>query len=144
MREYFKELYRRPEMYDPLWLNSFRILPVRMGRGQQFVSQIVWLPLEPATLVTEFSDRLSEVGKTFGIEGSFGYFVPIDYGTRAVAEFDFYYDQTNTQQCLAVTEALSECKHVLEELVDNGTIVCTGSDLIGQGMARYQSYLFGR
>lgn len=144
MNEFFKTLYRRREMFDPVWLNSFRILPARMGRGHQFASQVVYLPLEPGTLVADFSDRLSDVGKKYGIEGSFGYFVPLHQGIRAVAEFDYYYDQTNKQQCSAVTEVLSECKRIIKESVDKGAIVCAGSDLAGQGMTRSQSYLFVR
>jgi hypothetical protein len=144
LRDFYRKLQRRDELSDPVWLNTFRILPARMGRGHQFVSQIGWVPLSPATAIRDFNDALAKVAERLALEGAFGYFVPIDHGTRAVVEFDFYFDGADSEARERVRIALADCALVIDELTRSQTVARRGSELVGQGMARYQSYLFER
>jgi hypothetical protein len=144
LRSFLKEIFLRPEMLDPSWLNSFRVLSARMGRGHQFAGQSAYLSLDPPDGARKLTERLTELGREHGIKGDFGYLVPIDNGTRAVMEYDFYYDQTNAEANKTMVTLLAKSKTALKELAAEGTIIWTGADLEGHGLARYQSYLFGR
>lgn len=141
-REFLRSVFARPEMTDPAWLNSFRILPARMGRSHQFVAQIGWLSMTPKK-IREFVSQLQVVARRHGVGGDFGYLVPIDHGTRAVSEFDFYYDPTSEPECARMVDVLADARKILSGLIERQTLVCTGADIGGKGLSRYQSYLYG-
>ena len=60
----------------------------------------------------------------------------------AYQEFDFYFDGADQEARERVRLALADCALVIDELARSQTVARRGSELVGQGMARYQSYLF--
>jgi hypothetical protein len=142
LREFYRQLYSREELVDPVWLNTFRILPARMGRGHQFASQIAWITMRPPDAVQSFSDELQGVANQHGVTGAFGYLVPIDHGTRAIVEYDFYFDAAIDAEKQRVCDALVDAAACISTLSEAGIVRRRGASLVGQGMSRYQSYLF--
>ncbi len=143
MRDFFTALRRNPERSDPLWLNSFRILPARMGRGEQFISRVLYYALEDPRSIIQACDRLGEVGERHGLRHGFGYLVPLEEGTRGLMEYDYYFDQTNPAHVEAMREAMKESAELVAQLSARPGFVCSGEWILMQGMSRPETYLFG-
>jgi hypothetical protein len=141
MRQFFADFYARPESSDPVWLNSFRILPARMGRGHQFVSRILYFALEDAEPILNACRRLAEIGDRHDLRHGFGYLLPLDEGTRAVVEYDYYYDRTDARQLESMRKAMAESAGMIRGLVSSPGFVCSGESVLMQGLCRSETYL---
>ena len=67
MREFYRELYARPEMTDLVWLNMYRILSSRIGRGRPFYGMVVYVPMEDLEAIAEVCGQLKAVGDKHGL-----------------------------------------------------------------------------
>jgi len=143
LRGFFEAFLRRPETADPVWLNLFRILPARMGRGHQFVSRILYCSLDEPGAIPLACRRLGEVGDRHRLPHAFGYLVPLADGTRAVMEYDLYFDATDPRQVRAIRAAMKESADVERELCAGSAFVCSGESVRLRGLSRPATYLFG-
>jgi hypothetical protein len=144
LRPFFEEFYARPDSSDPVWLNDFRILPARMGRGHQFVSRILYFSLDNPEPVLSACDRLATIGDQQGLRHGFGYLLPFSGGTRAVMEYDYYFDRTNTAEVQRMKAAMRESSAFIRTLDGTLGFVCSGETVLMQGLCRPESYLYGR
>ena len=53
MKDFFRELYSRPQMTDLFWLNKFRPLSSRMGRNHSIFAAGLYGPLEGEALIEQ-------------------------------------------------------------------------------------------
>lgn len=144
MRDFFSEFYSRPESTDPVWLNSFRILPARMGRGRQFVSKILYYDLRYPHEIVDACGQLGLTGDKHNLKHGFGYLLPFADGTRAVLEYDYYYDRTDAVDVDSMKRAMGEAAVKVGELRSSPGFVCSGETVFMQGLCRPETYLFGR
>lgn len=144
MRGFFAEFQARPESSDPVWLNSFRILSARMGRGRQFVSRILYYSLEDAAPLVRACSELGRLGDTHGLRHGFGYLVPFPDGTRAVMEYDYYYDRTDAREVRSMQRLMEESARLVSSLRSDPGLVCSSDVVLMQGLCRPETYLFGR
>lgn len=143
LKGFYEKLVSRAHMSNPVWLNTFRIVSARMGRGRQFVSRILWLNLDNDTAVDEICRRLASPGEQYALPHSFGYLVPLDQGKHAVMEYDYYYDSNDPVQKEAIIAIMAETTNIIRALRDEGIIVCSGEDISEQGCTRPEGYLYG-
>lgn len=143
MRDFFSAFYARPESTDPVWLNNFRILPARMGRDRQFVSKILYYDLSDPGQIVNACLELGRVGDRHNLKHGFGYLLPFADGTRAVMEYDYYFDRTDPEQVESMRKAMDEAAAVVRELHSSPGFVCSGETVFMQGLCRSESYLFG-
>ncbi len=143
LRGFFEAFLRRPETADSVWLNLFRILPARMGRGHQFVSRVLYCSLDEPGAVPRACERLGEIGERHGLPHAFGYLVPLADGTRAVMEYDLYFDATDPRQVREVRAAMKEAAETERELCAGPDFVCSGESVRLHGLSRPATYLFG-
>ena len=61
LKEFFTSLYRRPELTDLVWLNSFRILSPRLGRKKHVVAYILYVPLDKPEIVVSIVDAFAKL-----------------------------------------------------------------------------------
>jgi hypothetical protein len=144
LRDSFEVFHRRPEVHDPLWLSLFRILPARMGRGHQFAARVLYCSLDEPAVVLRACQRLGDVGDSHGLHHAFGYLVPLEGGTRAVMEYDLYFDPTEPMQLDAIRAAVEDARLVERELCASADLVCSGESVRQRGLCRPATYLFGR
>jgi hypothetical protein len=84
LRDFYTQLYARPEMTDLVWLNMFRIVSSRMARHKHVVAFILYVPLDRIELINEINAMFKKVGDRHGMDNAYGFLTPIDFGKRAV------------------------------------------------------------
>jgi hypothetical protein len=95
LRDWYARLYARPELTDLVWLNTFRILSSRMGREKHVFAGLVYVPLDPMTVAESLVADLAALGARHALKHDFGFLTPLELGTRAILEYDFYFDHTD-------------------------------------------------
>jgi hypothetical protein len=113
LREWYATLYARPELTDLVWLSSFRILSSRMGRAQHVFAVIIYAPLDPPGVIEDLAAEFAAIGKRHGIRCDFGFVTPLDFGKRAVFEYDYYFDHTSA----AAAETMRQAARQIGELI---------------------------
>jgi hypothetical protein len=142
LRDFYIQLYERPEMTDPVWLNMFRIVSSRMARHKHVVAFILYTPLEEVGLIPRINALFKEIGDRYGIENAYGFLTPIDFGKRAVLEYDYYIDQTDESDKERMALAMAELDPALEQLQADIKGLTTLPFILNQGLARKEHYLY--
>lgn len=114
LRPFFTSLYENPKMTDLVWLNMFRILSSRMGREKHVVAFIVYLPVDPE-LIDEVNRAFKNIGDTHCIKHDYGFITPLDMGKRAVFEYDYYLDHTDSAQITIMQNAIMATAGMIEQ-----------------------------
>ena len=141
MREFYRQLYARPEMTDLVWLNMFRILSARSGRGLSFCGAVMYMPFDDVGAIAEVCEQLRAVGDKYDVVNDFGYLIPVDFGKRAGMEYDYYHYHADRQQRdrakAAVLEAGETVNRYMEKM--NGR---PARIVICQGQCRKENVLY--
>ena len=141
LRPFFEELYARPEMTDPVWLNMFRIVSSRMGREKHVVALIVYLPIDNE-LVTEMNGEFKRIADSHGLKNDFGFITPLDDGKRCVFEYDYYLDQDDDDEKMKMRQAMMEAGMMIERFsAETGTVTWI-KHVFCQGFSRKESFLY--
>jgi hypothetical protein len=143
LREWYARLYARPELTDLVWLNSFRVVSSRMGREKHVFANIAYAPLDPPGVIEGLTADLAAIGARHGLKHDFGFVTPLELGTRAVFEYDYYFDHTSP----AAAEAMRRAAGEIGELVAAREREVPGVRWFRwtphQGFARSAAILFG-
>jgi hypothetical protein len=107
LREFFEKLYSKPELTDPIWLHSFRILPCRMERKHMWMYRGGYMPGDKKTIM-KVVDALEQPAKQHHIDGAFGFLSYLERGKLAHLEYDYYYDHTDPDARKRVNKAIVE------------------------------------
>jgi hypothetical protein len=142
LRDFYTQLYSRPEMTDLVWLNMFRIVSSRMARHKHVVAFILYLPLDRIELINNINAMFREVGDRHGIDNAYGFLTPIDFGKRAVFEYDYYIDQTSRSDAEQIGMAMAELGPMLEKLTAENKGIKTMQYILSQGCARKEHFLY--
>jgi hypothetical protein len=142
LRDFYVQLYSRPEMTDLVWLNMFRIISSRMGRHKHVVAFILYVPLDRIETIKGINNLFKEVGDRLGIENEYGFLTPIDFGKRAVLEYDYYIDQTSKADAEKIGKAMAEIDPQLERLSAEIKGIKTMKHILSQGCARKESFFY--
>jgi hypothetical protein len=143
LREWYARLYARPELTDLVWLNSFRVVSSRMGREKHVFANIVYAPLDPPRIIEELSADLAAIGDRHGLRHDFGFVTPLELGTRAVFEYDYYFDHTSPAEADAMRRAAQEIGGLVAARERGTTGVRWFRWTPHQGFARSAAILFG-
>ena len=141
LKDFYRELYARPEMTDPVWLNMFRIVSSRMARHKHVIAFVLYLPLEKA-LVQEVMTMFSDIAETYGVDHAFGFLTPLDFGKRVVFEYDYYLDQTSAEEKKRLAPAMQVVEQQVAKLIQKNSAIKPMSLILGQGLARKEQFLY--
>lgn len=143
MREFYRELYTRPEMTNLVWLNMFRILSSRIGRGRSFQGMVMYMPFDNLDMIAELCEQLKAVGDRHGLRNNFGCLIPVDFGKRAALEYDFCHDHTNPEERARAQAAAHEAAETIDRYMKkmNGR---SAAVVLFQGMCRKENLLYVR
>ncbi len=142
LTSFFTDLYRRPEMTDIRWLNTFRILSPRMGRKKHILPWILFLPLDPGDLLAEIVRLLGDIGDRNGVDHDFGFLTPLDFGKRSVLEYDYFVDHTDPDDRARMLNAMAEAAAALDDLCGRSGGVRWIKDVFGHGLSRKEGFLY--
>jgi len=141
LRPFYEKVYARPEMTDLVWLNTFRILSSRMGREKQFFVNIVYLPLESA-LIEQIGEEFRRVAERHGLKHDLGFITPLDEGKRCLLEYDFFFDQTDSDEIARVQRAAMDAGAVVEGYSARLGTIRWIRHVVNQGICRRENLLY--
>jgi hypothetical protein len=141
LRPFFEKLYARPEMTDPVWLNMFRIISSRMGRGKHALAMIIYLPVEHK-LIAAINDAFKSIADSHGLKNDFGFITPLDNGKRCVFEYDYFLDQNDPDEKMRMQQALMEAGMMIERYAAETGTVTWIRYVFSQGFCRKESFLY--
>ena len=141
LRDFFVELYQRPEMTDPVWLSTFRIISSRMGREKHVVAFIIYCPIDNE-LIAEINTEFKRIADLHGIKNDYGFITPLDRGMRCVFEYDYYIDQTSHEENNAMRRAMPEVSVMLDGFAARTGTVRWIRFVLYQGFSRKEHLLY--
>jgi hypothetical protein len=97
MKDFFTNIYKKPEMTNSIWLHEFRILPSRMLRQRMFMVRGGFMKAQKEIILKAY-DTLKKVGDKYHKEHALGFISYLDSGKIAFLEYDYYYDHTNPKE----------------------------------------------
>jgi hypothetical protein len=141
LRPFFEQVYSRPEMTDLVWLNMFRVVSSRMGRQGHFLIFIIYLPLESA-LIEELSAEFKRIADAHGLRNDLGFVTPIDFGKRAILEYDYFFDQNDPDAIARIGHAGMEAGGVIMEYANRLGTIRWIRHVVNQGVCRKENLLY--
>ncbi len=142
LRDFYVQLYSRPEMTRLVWLNSFRILSCRMARHKHVLAFLVYLPLEPVHRIQEVMTQFEQVAAAQGLDHDFGFLTPLDLGKRGILEYDYYLDHTEESKKERARRAMAEIDPYLENMTRNVKGFMNFKYVFSQGCSRKENFLY--
>jgi hypothetical protein len=97
LQDFFTNVYKKPEMTNPIWLHEFRILPCRMLRQRMFMVRGGFMTAKKDIILKAY-DTLKEVGDKYHKEHALGFISYLDSGKIAFLEYDYYYNHINSEE----------------------------------------------
>ena len=141
LRSFFQNLYSKPEMTDPVWLNMFRILSSRMGREKHVIPMIIYLPIDN-DLISRINQEFRQIADSHGLKNDYGFITPLDDGKRCVFEYDYYLDQNDPDEKIRMQQAMMEAGMMIERYsAEYGTVTWIRY-VFSQGFSRKESFLY--
>jgi hypothetical protein len=139
LREFFRNVYSRPETTDLFALNLFRITSSRIGREKHFLPLLMYLPPE---LIPEMCRGLKEIAARHGVVNDFGFAAPVDAGRRCIFEYDFFTDLNDPDEASRTGRAFEEAAAFIEDLSATSGTIRWLRYVSGQSFARLESILY--
>lgn len=142
LKEFYIQLYSRPELTDPVRVNTFRILSSRMGRFKHVVASLGYVPLDNIDVITRLISGLKRIGDKYHIKHDYGFMTPLDLGKRAILEYDFYINHRDPMEIQQMQKALIEANRLVEEMRQKVKGIQWINTILNQGFSRKESFLY--
>lgn len=141
LRPFFEKIYSGPELTDPLWLNTFRIVSSRMGREKHVLAMIIYLPMDNK-LIAGINSEFKGIADSHGLKNDYGFITPLDNGRRCVFEYDYYLDQNDPAEITAMQHAMMEAGMMIERYSSETGTVTWIRHVFSQGFSRKEHFLY--
>lgn len=142
LRDFYAQLYARPEMTDLVWLNTFRIVSARMSRHKHMVALILYVPLDRQEVIDRIIGEFQRIGAKYGITHDYGFLSPLDLGKRALLEYDYYVDHADESDRKRIEKGMSEVVPLIEGLCRSVKGVAWMKHIVSQGFCRKEQMLY--
>jgi hypothetical protein len=142
LRDFYETLYERPEMSDLVWLTSFRILSSRMSRHKHMFAFLLYVPIESADLIREIIGGFAGIADRHSISHDYGFLTPLDFGKRAILEYDYYIDHADPSEAQKIRSAMVEIEPMLDGLSAGVKGVVWLKYVFSQGCSRKEAFLY--
>lgn len=142
LRDFYTRLYARPEITDPVWVNTFRILSSRMGRFKHVVAFIGYVPLDNIEKIIEMNAEFKRIGDKFNVKNDYGFLTPLDLGKRAILEYDYYIDHTDPAEIQRVQQVMAEAMGMIETMSKQTKGIQWINTILYQGFSRKEHFLY--
>lgn len=142
LKKFYTELYDTPELTDLVWLTDFRILSSRMGREKHVVAWIVYVPLDKPEVIKDINREFKMIGDSWQVKNDYGFITPMDFGKRAVFEYDYYLDQQDHEEKMRMLQAMKETVEMIERYSEQYDAVRWIKYTLYQGFARMENLLY--
>ena len=141
LRPFFENLFRRPEMTDLVFLNTFRIQSARYCREKPCVALAFYLPIDNL-LIAEIQSGLHDIAETYQLRSDFGFITPLDNGKRCAFEYDYYFDNNDSNELSSVRRAAWEAGAFLDRYAKKAGTVRQFRYTVNRGCCRSENLLY--
>ena len=142
LREFYVQLYARPEMTDMVWLNMFRIVSARMSRRKHMFAFLIYVPLDRVDVINQINAAFKSIADRQGLDNDYGFITPIDLGKRGILEYDYYIDHTDPEERKKIERAMMEIEPFLDGLSRTTKGVQWLKYVFSQGCSRKENFLY--
>ena len=142
LRDFYIQLYSRPEMTNLAWLSTFRILSSRMGRFKHVVAFIGYAPLDKIEVIKKMIGEFKKIGDKYNLKHDYGFLTPVDLGKRAILEYDYYIDHTDPAEIQQMLRAMGEAGPMVGEMSMNTKGIQWINTILFQGFSRKENFLY--
>jgi hypothetical protein len=142
LREFYARLYARPEMTDMVWLNMFRIVSARMSRHKHMFAFLIYVPLDKVEVINGIIAEFGRIAAAYEIEHDYGFLTPMDFGKRAILEYDYYLDHTDPAEKKKIAAAMGTIGPWLDGLAAKTKGVTFLMYVFSQGCSRKENFLY--
>jgi UDP-N-acetylenolpyruvoylglucosamine reductase len=142
LRDFYRDLYARPEMTDLVYLNAFRIVSSRMSRHKHMFAFLIYVPLDKMEVIENIIGEFGEIAERHGISHDYGFLTPLDLGKRGILEYDYYIDHTDPGEADKIRGAMAEIGPWLDDLSARTKGVVFLKYVFSQGCSRKENYLY--
>lgn len=142
LKDFYEQLYDRPEMTNMVWLNVFRIVSSRMSRHKHMFAFLVYVPLDRIDIIKGVMAGFERIANAHGLDHDYGFLTPLDFGKRAIFEYDYYIDHTDEAEKEKVKRAMKEIEPWLDELSNTTKGVMSLKYVFSQGCSRKEHFLY--
>ncbi len=116
LRKSLCELYFKPEFSDIKYWFNYRMFAPRMTRKQWFFPILLYCTYENPDLIDRICAKFKSYGEKFGVENALCYVTPIDKGKRVFLEYDYYYDQNDSDMLQRLKKMIFALNHEIEKM----------------------------
>lgn len=142
LRNFYTRLYARPEMTDMVWLNMFRIVSARMSRHKHMFAFLIYVPLDKIEVINHIIDEFGRIADANKLEHDYGFLTPMDFGKRAILEYDYYIDHTDPAEKKKIADAMVKIGPWLDSLAARTKGVTFLMYVFSQGCSRKENFLY--
>ena len=142
LRSFYIQLYERPEMTDMIWLNMFRIVSSRMSRDKHMLAFLVYVPLDRIDVIRGINEEFKRIADTERLDNDYGFLTPMDFGKRAILEYDYYIDHTDADDAEKIGRVMVKIEPWLDELAATTKGVQWLKYVFSQGCSRKENFLY--
>jgi hypothetical protein len=142
LRESYVALYAQPRFSDMVWLNMFRIQSCRLARRKHVFVFLVYVPLDRHDIINHINAEFDRIAGVNGIDHDFGFITPMDNGKRAILEYDYYIDHTDSAERGKIGRAMAEIGPWLDGLAERTKGVTSIKCVFSQGCSRKENFFY--
>lgn len=142
LRDFYTNLYSRPEMTDMVWLNMFRIVSSRMSRDKHMFAFLIYVPLDRVDIINHINAEFRRIAETHNLDNDYGFLTPMDFGKRGILEYDYYIDHTSSEERQKIARAMEEIEPFLDGLGRTVKGVTSLKYVFSQGCSRKENFLY--
>ncbi len=142
LREFYAKLYARPEMTDMVWLTMFRIVSARMSRRKHMLAFLVYVPLDRIDVIEGIIAGFGRIAGSNRLDHDYGFLTPMDFGKRAILEYDYYIDHTDPVEQRKIADAMAAIGPWLDGLAATTKGVTFLKYVFSQGCSRKENFLY--
>ena len=142
LRDFYVQLYSRPEMTDMVWLNMFRIVSSRMSRHKHMFAFLVYVPLDRLDVINHINAEFKRIADDQGLDNDYGFITPMDLGKRGILEYDYYIDHTDPEERKKIERAMKEIEPFLDGLSRTTKGIQWLKYVFSQGCSRKENFLY--
>jgi hypothetical protein len=141
LRDFYERLYARPEMTDIVWLSMFRIVSARMSRRKHMFAFLVYVPLD-VRVIDQIIEGFGRTADAHDIDHDYGFLTPMDFGKRAILEYDYYIDHTDAAERQKIADAMVTIGPWLDDVAARTKGVTSLMYVFSQGCSRKEHFLY--
>jgi len=113
-----------------------------MSRHKHMFAFLVYVPMDKTAVINDIIAEFGRIAEAHGLEHDYGFLTPMDFGKRAILEYDYYIDHTDPAEKKKIAGAMVEIEPWLDKLTSQRKGVVSLKYVFSQGCSRKENFLY--